>query len=139
VNDLLSSSATTRKALQGAVSEARDCTDLSSAVSQIQNAVDQRSTEYDQASALSTSALADGTIVKADLTTALRSSLDADRDYLAWAQQLQLGCTPATQSSAYDAANQADMQANAAKEAFVQVWNPVATLYGIQQESPASI
>ena len=139
VNELLSSSATTRKALQGAVSEARDCTDLSNAVSQIQNAVDQRSTEYDQASALSTSALADGTIVKADLTTALRSSLDADRDYLAWAQQLQLGCTPATQSSAYDAANQADMRANAAKEAFVQVWNPVATLYGIQQESPASI
>jgi serine/threonine-protein kinase len=139
VNDLLSSSATTRKTLQGAVSEARDCTDLSGAVSQIQNAVDQRSTEYDQASALSTSALADGTIVKADLTTALRSSLDADRDYLAWAQQLQLGCTPATQSSAYNAANQADTQANAAKEAFIQVWNPVATQYGIQQESPASI
>jgi serine/threonine protein kinase len=139
VNDLLSSSATTRKALQGAVSEARDCTDLSSAVSQIQNAVNQRSTEYDQASALSTSALADGTIVKADLTTALRSSLNADRDYLAWAQQLQLGCTPATQSSAYNAANQADTQANAAKEAFVQVWNPVATQYGLQQESPASI
>ena len=139
MNDLLSSSATTRKALQGAVSEARDCTDLSSAVSQIQNAVNQRSTEYDQASALSTSALADGTIVKADLTTALRSSLDADRDYLAWAQQLQLGCVPATQSSAYNTANQADTQANAAKEAFIQVWNPVAAQYGIQQESPASI
>ena len=139
MNELLSSSATTRKALQGAVSEARDCTDLASAVSQIQNAVNQRSTEYDQASALSTSALPDGTIVKADLTTALRSSLDADRDYLAWAQQLQLGCTPAIQSSAYNAANQADTEADVAKEAFVQVWNPVATQYGIQQESPASI
>jgi hypothetical protein len=139
VNNLLSSSATTRKALQDAVGEAGDCTDLSSAVSQIQNAVNQRSTEYNQASALSTSALADGTIVKADLTTALRSSLDADRDYLAWAQQLQLGCVPATESSAYNAANQADTQANAAKQAFVQVWNPVAAQYGIQQESPANI
>ncbi len=140
VNELLGSSAATRKALQGAVGEARDCTDLSSAVSQIQNAVNQRSTEYNQASALSTSALADGAILKTDLTTALRSSLDADRDYLAWAQrQLKLGCAPAAQSSAFSAAYNADEQANAAKEAFIQVWNPVAAQYGIQQESPGSI
>jgi hypothetical protein len=126
--------------LQGAVSKASDCTDLSSAVSQIQNAVNQRSTEYNQASALSTSALAAGTIVKTDLTAALRSSLDADRDYLAWAQrQLKLGCAPANQSSAYNAAYKADEQAHAAKQGFVQVWNPVAARYGIQQESPGSI
>jgi serine/threonine protein kinase len=140
VNDLLSSSAATRRLLQGAVSEASDCTDLSGAVSQIQNAVNQRSTEYNQASALSTSALADGAIVKTDLSAALRNSLNADRDYLAWAQQqLTLGCAPATQSSAYAAAYNADQQADAAKEAFVQVWNPVAARYGIQQESPGSI
>ncbi len=140
VNDLLRSSAATRKALQGAVSDAGDCTDLSSAVSQIRNAVDQRSAEYNQASALSTSALADGTIMKTDLTAALRNSLDADRDYLSWAQQqLKLGCAPATQSSAYNAANNADQQANAAKDAFIQLWNPVAARYGIQQEPPGSI
>jgi hypothetical protein len=139
VNTLLGSSVATRRALQGAVSEARDCTDLSGAVSQIQDAVDQRSAEYSQASALSISGLPDGTIVKTDLTAALRSSLEADRDYLAWARQLELACVPATQSSAYDAAYAADEQANAAKEAFVQVWNPVAARYGIQQESPASI
>jgi hypothetical protein len=140
VNDLLSSSAAARKALQGAVSEASDCTDLSGAVSQIQNAVNQRSTEYNQASALSTSALADGTIVQTDLTAALRSSLDADRDYLAWVQQqLKLGCAPATQSSAYNAAYKADKEADAAKEGFVQVWNPIAAQYDIQQESPGSI
>ena len=140
MNDLLSSSAATRKAMQGAVSQASDCTDLSSAVSQIQNAVNQRSTEYNQASAMSTSALADGALMKTDLTAALRNSLDADKDYLAWAQrQLKLGCAPAAQSSAYSAANNADMQANAAKEAFVQVWNPVAARYGIPQESPGGI
>jgi serine/threonine protein kinase len=139
VSDLLSSSAATRKGLQGAVSEARDCTDLPSAIGRIQDAVNQRSTENNQASALSTSALVDGTMVKTDLTAALRSSLEADRDYLTWAQQLELGCVPATQSSAYAAAYQADQQANAAKEAFIQVWNPVAARYGIQQESPGSI
>lgn len=140
MNDLLSSSAATRKALQGAISKASDCTDLSSAVRKIQAAVNQRSTEYSQASALSTSALADGAIVKTDLTAALRSSLDADRDYLAWAQrELKLGCAPAPQSSAYNAAYKADEQADAAKEVFVQVWNPVAARYGIQPESPGSI
>jgi serine/threonine protein kinase len=140
VSDLLNSSAATRKALQGAVTEARDCTNLPGAVRQIQDATNQRSTEYSQASALSTSALADGTIVKADLTAALRSSLDADRDYLAWAQrQLKLGCAAAAQSSAFNAAYTADERANAAKEAFVQVWNPVAARYGIREESPGSI
>jgi serine/threonine protein kinase len=140
VGELLGSSAATRKALQGAVSEAGDCTNLSGAVRQIQNAVNQRSTEYSQASALSTSAMTDGTIVKTDLTAALHTSLVADKDYLAWArQQLTLGCVPATQSDAYTAAYNADQQANAAKEAFVQVWDPVAARYGIQQESPDSI
>lgn len=140
MNHLLGTSAVTRQGLQAAVSEAGACTNLPGAVSQIQNAVNQRSTEYNQASALSTSALADGTIVKTDLIAALRSSLEADRDYLAWAkQQLELGCAPATQSSAYNAANLADEQANAAKEAFVQVWNPVAARYGIQPESPGNI
>jgi serine/threonine protein kinase len=140
VNDLLRSSAATRKSLQGAVSQAHECTDLSSAVSQIQNAVNQRNAEYNQAAALSTSALADGMIVKTDLTAALRNSLDADREYLAWAQQeLKLSCAAASQSSAYNAAYNADKQADAAKEAFVQVWNPVAAQYGLQQESPGSI
>jgi serine/threonine protein kinase len=140
VDDLLSSSAATRTALQGAVSQARACTNLSGAARQIQDAVNQRSTEYSQASALSTSALTDGTIVKTDLTAALRTSLDADRDYLAWArQQLTLGCAAGAQSDAYNAAYDADQQANAAKEAFVQVWNPVATRYGVRQESPSSI
>ena len=140
MNDLLRSSAATRKALQGAVSQALDCTDLPGAAGQIQNAVNQRSIEYNQGSVLSTSALADGTTVKTDLTAALRSSLDADRDYLAWAQQeLALGCAPATESSAYYAAYNADKQADAAKEAFVQAWNPVAAQYGLQQEPPGSI
>ncbi|HJZ29450.1 MAG TPA: protein kinase, partial [Streptosporangiaceae bacterium] len=122
VNNLLGSSAATLKALQGAVSEVFNCTNLSSAVRQIQNVVNQRSTEYNQASALSTSALANGAAVKSDLIAALRNSLDADKDFLTWAQQqLSPGCTPTTQSSAYNAAYNASQQAGASKKAFVQV------------------
>ena len=139
VNNLLSSSAATLKALQGAVSEVFDCTNLSSAVRQIQNVVNQRSTEYNQASALPTSALANGAAVKSDLIAALRNSLDSDKDYLTWArQQLNPGCTPTAQSSAYSAAYNASQQAGASKKAFIQVWDPVAAQYGIQQKSPGT-
>ena len=139
VNDLLSSSAAALKALQGAVSEVFNCTNLSSAVRQIQNVVNQRSTEYSQASALSTSALANGAAVKSDLIAALRNSLDADKDFLTWAQQqLNPGCAPTAQSSAYDAAYNASQQAGASKKAFIQVWDHVAAQYGIRQKSPGT-
>ena len=139
INDVLSSSTATLKALQGAVSEVFDCTNLSSAAGQIQNVVNQRSTEDNQASALSTSALANGATVKSDLIAALRNSLEADRDFLTWArQQLNLGCAPAAQSSAYDAAENASQQAGVSKQAFVQVWNPIAARYGIQQKPPGT-
>jgi serine/threonine-protein kinase len=139
VNNLLSSSAATLKALQGAVTDVSNCTNLSSAVRQIQNVVNQRSTEYNQASALSTSALANGAAVKSDLIAALRDSLDADKDFLTWAQQqLNLGCTPTAQSSAYNAAYNASQQAGASKKAFIQVWDLAAAQYGIQQKSPGT-
>jgi serine/threonine protein kinase len=139
VNNLLSSSAATLKALQGAVSEVSDCTNLSSAVRQIQNVVNQRGTEYNQASALSTSALANGAAVRSDLIAALRNSLDADKDFLTWAQQqLNPGCTPTAESSAYNAAYDASQQAGASKKAFLQVWDPVAARYGIHQRSPGT-
>jgi serine/threonine protein kinase len=140
VDSLLESSAATRKTLHRAVVDVLDCMNLSGAASHIQDTVSQRVAQYNQASALPASALPDGAAVKSDLIAALRASLDADENYLTWArQQLNLGCTPPAQSSAYSAAYSADRLADAAKEAFVQVWNPVAAKYGIQQESPGSI
>jgi len=140
VSNLLGTSATTRQTLEDAVTQVRACTNLSGAVSQIQNVVDQRSSQYQQASALPTAALAGGAIVKSDLITALRDSLNADRDYLTWArQQLTTGCTPGAQSSAYITAYDADQQANAAKAQFALVWDPVAARYGVSQQSPDSI
>jgi serine/threonine-protein kinase len=140
VSKLLGSSAATRLALQSAVTQVRACTNLSGAVSQIQNVVDQRSSQYQQASALPTTALASGALVKSDLITALRDSLNADRDYLTWArQQLEAGCTPGAQSAAYATAFDADQQANAAKAQFALAWDPVAARYGVSQRSPDSI
>jgi serine/threonine-protein kinase len=140
VTNLLDSSSAARKGLQGAVDDVRNCKSLPGAVSQIHRVVRQRSAEDRQAAALSTAALANGAVVKSDLIKALRDSLSADRDYLSWAeQQLRSGCTPVAQSGAYNAAFTADEQAAASKQAFVQVWNPLAARYGARQETPGNI
>ena len=137
---LLTSSAAARTALHDAVTQVRACTHLARAASELQGVVNQRVGEYSQASALPTSALPDGAAMKSELIGALNSSLKADRDYLTWArQQLAGGCTPSDQSGAYKAANGASLVANAAKEAFVQVWNPVAARYGIKPDSARGI
>jgi serine/threonine protein kinase len=137
---LLTSSAAARTALHNAVTQVGGCTHLPAAVSQLQAVVNRRAGQYDRASALSTAALPGGAQVKSKLLAALGNSLTADRDYLSWArQQLSGGCTPTSQSSAYNAAFSASRRADAAKEAFVQAWNPVATRYGIARESPRDI
>jgi hypothetical protein len=137
---LLTSSAAARTALHQAVAQVGACANLPAAVSKLQDVVNLRSSEYGRASALATAVLPDGATVKSALVAALGSSLKADQDYLAWARQQQSsGCTPATQSSAYNAAFSTSQQADAAKQAFVRVWNPVAARYGIAPESPRDI
>jgi serine/threonine-protein kinase len=140
LKELLTSSAAARTALHNAVTQVGACTNLPGAVSQLQAVVNRRAGQYDRASTVPTAALPDGTQVKSKLLAALGSSLTADRDYLSWArQQLTGGCTPTSQSSAYNAAFIASQRADAAKQAFVQVWNPVAARYGIARESPRDI
>jgi hypothetical protein len=140
VSNLLGSSAATRNTLVGAIRKAHNCVRLPSAVRQIQVVVNRRSAELNHAVALSTGALANGATVRSDLLAALRHSLDADREYLAWAQQqLTSGCRPTARSSAYRAALNADGQADAAKTAFVQAWNPIAARYRLPQKSPGDI
>ena len=137
---LLTSSAAARTTLHQAVTQVGACANLPGAIRKLQDVVNQRSSEYGRASALATSALPDGAKVKSALVAALGISLKADQDYLAWARQQQSGgCAPASQSGAYNAAFSASQQADAAKQAFVKLWNPVAARYGIAQKSPNEI
>jgi serine/threonine-protein kinase len=140
LDTLLISSSTARTALHRAVKQVAGCVNLPGAISDLQGVVSQRSTESRRASALAVSALPDGATVKAKLTTALSLSLKADQDYLTWArQQRASGCTPTSQSSTYNAAFSASQRADAAKEAFVQAWNPVAARFGLAQNSARDI
>jgi hypothetical protein len=140
LDTLLISSSTARTALHRAVKQVAGCVNLPGAISDLQGVVSQRSTESRRASALAVSALPDGATVKAKLATALSLSLKADQDYLTWArQQRASGCTPTSQSSTYNAAFSSSQRADAAKEAFVQAWNPVAARFGLAQNSARDI
>jgi serine/threonine protein kinase len=140
LDTLLISSSTARTALHRAVKQVAGCVNLPGAISDLQGVVNQRSTEYSRAVALMVSALPDGAKVKSKLTTALSLSLEADQDYLTWArQQRASGCTPTGQSGSYNAAFSASQRADTAKEAFVQAWNPVATRFGLAQDSARDI
>ena len=140
LDTLLISSSTARTALHRAVKQVAGCVNLAGAIGDLQDVVNQRSAEYSRATALMVSALPDGAKVKSKLTTALSLSLKADQDYLTWArQQRASGCTPTSQSGSYNAAFSASERADTAKEEFVQAWNPVATRFGLAQNSARDI
>jgi serine/threonine-protein kinase len=140
LDTLLISSSTARTALHRSVKQVAGCVNLAGAIGDLQGVVNQRSTEYSRAMTLMVSALPDGAKVKSKLTTALSLSLKADQDYLTWArQQRATGCTPTSQSASYNAAFSDSQRADAAKEAFVQAWNPVATRFGLAQNSARDI
>ena len=65
----------------------------------------------------------------AALTSAWQNSIEADQDYLRWAQDdISRGC--AANSNAQAAAGP-DARATAGKKTFVGGWNPIATRYGL--------
>jgi hypothetical protein len=140
LDTLLASSADARTALHQAVKQVGSCVNLGGAASQLQDVVNQRTSEYRRASALTVSALPEGAKVKSALITALSRSLEADQDYLTWAHQQKTGgCIPSSQSATYNAAFSTSQRADAAKEAFVQAWNPVAARYGLAKSSPRDL
>lgn len=76
-----------------------------------------------------------------DLRAAWQASASADSDFARWAQdQLGDGCSPDNQTDPnYEAANGPDVQATASKTAFVQLWNPLATSYGLPTYSQGDL
>ncbi|HEX5191026.1 MAG TPA: serine/threonine-protein kinase [Streptosporangiaceae bacterium] len=146
MSSLLSQMTQSHQALQTAVLDIEDnCSSLSASqmssdVAAIRTAAGQRQSEYNQAKGLAVSALPSGTTAKANLTRALFYSLQADNNYLTWAQQEQNGCFVSSQSSAYNAANNDSTQANAAKSNFATIWNnQIAPTYNEPTVAPGNL
>jgi serine/threonine-protein kinase len=142
INTLLMNSAHSRSRWNSnvLVSNVGQCINIDSDVSQIQQITDQRTSEYNQATALLADMIPNGATLKSQLMTALKISLRIDNDYLAWAQQQQSsGCSVGTNSKYYQQATSLDSQATTDKEIFVGTWNPIATKYGLTQFSAGQI
>ena len=132
LNNVLNASSSTRRTLVSAVAEVGACSDVSAAVAAVENVISERASELHQASALATSDLPGGAALKSDLTSAMHNSLQADEDFLTWAQQINAGCTyPATLTSAYHDGLTASKAAVTAKNNFLQLWNPIANQQGL--------
>jgi serine/threonine-protein kinase len=136
INGLLMHSTTSLTRLRSALNYANECTNLSYAVNQLQQARNGRERELSQADGLSTDALQNGTALKSDLIQALQYSLNADNDYLNWANAQEANCQPGTEQNVGITDNNG---ATTYKDMFVGLWNPIAGRYDFQQVSPGDI
>ncbi|WP_290108692.1 hypothetical protein [Actinomadura sp. DC4] len=128
-NELLESSAATRKELPG---DLQTCDGVSGAIGTLEQVIGERESQLSRAQSLTVDALEGGEDLRTSLVTALEDSLRADRAYLAWANTVQ-GCTgdAPTDDSDHAEAAQADEDAGDAKDDVVSAWRPIADQFGL--------
>ncbi len=142
IDQLLDTSGQSRSALVAAVQELGQCSDINAAISAIQSAASQRSSQIQTAQSLDVSALPNGDGLQSDLIAALQHSLDADQDYQSWAADVQTeGCSESasTDDRYYAAAAVADDAATTEKKAFLNLWYPIASQEGLAQRPEDTI
>jgi hypothetical protein len=136
LSSLLASGAGTNPRLLTALSSVNQCANVAASLSTLTQIRNQRSSEYDQAQAISVSLLPQGAAMKTDLTGALYYSLQADDQYLSWASQQSGG---PCQDGSEPAAAADNNQASADKSGFTQLWNPIALQHGLTTQSVTSM
>ena len=135
----LTQSGQARQGIGAAISAISGCNNITSAVTTLQNAADVRSRIVTALASTDVSALHNGTAAVADLGRAMQASADADRHYAAWGQAVARCHRRAPQNADFAAAQQADSLATAAKQRFIDEWNPIAATYGLAEPSADTI
>ena len=131
----LEQSASVRPSIQAAIDGVQTCSESpSSGEATIQQAIDTRQRILSGLQTLSPSGLPHGALLVSDLSAAMQSSINADRDYQSWMADSATsgggcGSNPA-QDANYQAGQTASVQATAAKSGFLNIWNPMAPAYG---------
>ena len=131
----LTQSASVRPSIQAAIDGVQTCSQTpSSGEATIQQAIDARQRILGGLQTLSPSSLPRGAQLISELSAAMQNSVNADRDYQNWmadsaASGGGCGSNPA-QDSNYQAGQNASVQATAAKNSFLNIWNPMAPSYG---------
>jgi hypothetical protein len=141
INYLLNASAATVNPLATALQDVRDCNDISSAIATIRAVAQRYGTEYGLATRLNTGQLPNGAALKNDLVDGYYYSAIADYYFVEWAQELKAsGCVSSTSAAAaYNAGVVDTGNATTAKDAFTQLWNPIAKSEGLPSRSAHEI
>jgi serine/threonine protein kinase len=139
LDQLLSTSSRSRADVVAAVAAAQSCEDPAGAASTLALAADERTAELQQLGTTDLTAVDSTGQLARTLTDALTSSRAADLSFAAWAASVS-GCSAAAPLDAdYASAGTSSTAATAAKQEFVNLWNPVASKYGLTLRSMSGI
>lgn len=139
VNYLLDASAETRSPLATALKDVSECNQIGSAIATISAVAQRYGAEYGQAIHLNTGQLPNGAALKNNLIQAYYLSSYSNYYFLNWAKQRESsGCTVQA-AGEYNAGAKDAAQAAGYKEAFVRLWNPVASSHGLPLRSAEGI
>ncbi len=131
LDTLLTDSARSRANVVAAVSSAQSCIDPSGAAATLRQAAAGRAEELQRLQLISLSSIDPEHSLTNALTDALTESRAADLSFAAWANGA-VGCSGSALLDAnFAAANQSSMSATAAKQSFINLWNPIAQKYGL--------
>jgi len=139
MNSLLQQSSASRNSVESNVAEVQDCSDVTDGASGLEQDISDRQTELDQAKNLSVSALPEGATLKSDLVGAIQNSLEADDDFLSWAQGVGSCASSAPEDGNYQAGMTASTTAVSYKDKFCGLWNPIAQDQGFSTLTQADI
>jgi hypothetical protein len=141
IDQLLTDSGVSRNQLRVALDDVSDCSNVDAGLAAIQTVAGQRNNQVRTAESLSVGFLPEGDALHSELISALQDSLQADQGFLSWAQDVQSGgCTgSATHDQNYSAAMDASDAATADKNAFLRLWNPIASQQSLTPRSEPDI
>src|ERR1039457_134130 len=129
---MLEQSASAHSAIVAAYNDVGACgSHLTGDAQTFQQAATSRENLLSQLQALPDSSALPAQLIQ-DLSGAWQSSYQVDQDYAGWANdESSNGCTNGTSDSHYQAATNPNNQATTDKTAFVSLWNPIASQYGL--------
>jgi hypothetical protein len=139
VNSYLTSSAGDRTQVLNSTAAIANCNNLTEAVQTLNMAATDRQNLANKLQSITIPNIPNWNQIVSSLVSALQISATSDQSYAQWGQNEQsFGCTQNdTSNSNYQNAQNTDAQASSEKQSFVNLWNPVASTYGLQQWSPS--
>lgn len=143
LDKLLAESNDSRSAVISAVDSIKSCKNLDQAVTDLQDAADQRRDLVSRLKELTIDKLPQHGQLSNSLTKAWQASASADDHYATWASEAKTkkGCRDGKARTTKAAAegNRASGEATAAKQKASGLWNGIASKYGLTKRAPTEL